>query len=328
MSLRTCSVLITPSSDHDDIMRIMKALELERAIAVVQSVNENDVFRHLVYGLIESVQLTLIHKQKELIDTQISNVPPFPSFNFENGFLGDYLDGKISVATQSEENSINDDQEDVKENGKPEDSTGTKEVKKEERPSEKTTKCEKDGDMVIAPKRRSLTAPKRLSVSQPESEKKPRVMNRRRWKMMCPECRHPVSKASELVSHLRSKHSTTPLLAGFTIRCDCGNESHSDHHFRECDNTKFTVIRKTDEPIRRIHDPKETPQCVMCETYPSTPGGYIDHLHRYHKTTLIQNGIYLRCKCGIDVHSTATLESTHNKKCDGRLYTLHYRIEE
>ncbi|GMS91038.1 hypothetical protein PENTCL1PPCAC_13213, partial [Pristionchus entomophagus] len=63
-----------------------------------------------------------------------------------------------------------------------------------------------------------------------------------------------------------------------------------------------------------------SPQCVLCETYPPTVCGYVDHLYKKHKSTLIQNDIYLLCLCGIIVR-TMDIDPYHNKMCDGRQFT-------
>ncbi|GMR43746.1 hypothetical protein PMAYCL1PPCAC_13941, partial [Pristionchus mayeri] len=67
--------------------------------------------------------------------------------------------------------------------------------------------------------------------------------------------------------------------------------------------------------------------CVysQCGTYPKTARGYVDHLSKYHKSTLMANGIYLECSCGLKVRSTK--DYVHGKECDRRSYTLH-RIDE
>ncbi|GMR43344.1 hypothetical protein PMAYCL1PPCAC_13539, partial [Pristionchus mayeri] len=119
--------------------------------------------------------------------------------------------------------------------------------------------------------------------------------------------------------HLKEKHSTTPSLAGCLLRCDCGHESYSHMHGQECQTANFTIIRNEDAPIRRI---EMTPQCVLCKIHPKTPGGYIMHLRRHHKTTLKGNGVYLKCSCGARYnHEKDYLK--HDKKCTGTDYTLH-----
>ncbi|GMR44103.1 hypothetical protein PMAYCL1PPCAC_14298, partial [Pristionchus mayeri] len=65
-----------------------------------------------------------------------------------------------------------------------------------------------------------------------------------------------------------------------------------------------------------------TPQCVLCEVHPKTPGGYTTHLKRFHKTTLLANGIYLTCSCGMRFNN-AYDPMKHDKKCTGRQFTLH-----
>ncbi|GMS96976.1 hypothetical protein PENTCL1PPCAC_19151, partial [Pristionchus entomophagus] len=65
-------------------------------------------------------------------------------------------------------------------------------------------------------------------------------------------------------------------------------------------------------PIRRLNDQK------FC---PSTPGGYINHLEKTHKSTLIANGIYLTFNCGLEVR--ASHDRSHIGECDRRQFFLH-----
>ncbi|GMR43736.1 hypothetical protein PMAYCL1PPCAC_13931, partial [Pristionchus mayeri] len=136
--------------------------------------------------------------------------------------------------------------------------------------------------------------------------------------------------------HLRRTHSTTPTLAGCLLRCECGHESHSSYHAIECEISNITVVRNEDEPIRRVADnvavrtiiQNTNSQCIYprCEKYPRTPLGYLTHLSRHHKTTLYEKGLFFECSrgCIIDTHIDI---SNHEKKCDGRNYTLH-RMDE
>ncbi|GMR44046.1 hypothetical protein PMAYCL1PPCAC_14241, partial [Pristionchus mayeri] len=56
-----------------------------------------------------------------------------------------------------------------------------------------------------------------------------------------------------------------------------------------------------------------TPQCVLCEMHPKTACGYIGHLTKHHKTTLLANGIYLICACGLN-YTTHDDYMKHDKK--------------
>ncbi|GMR44068.1 hypothetical protein PMAYCL1PPCAC_14263, partial [Pristionchus mayeri] len=67
------------------------------------------------------------------------------------------------------------------------------------------------------------------------------------------------------------------------LRCDCGHESYSVYHSRECEISNFTIVRKGDGSIRRS---RMTPRCVLCEMHPKSPYGYSAHLYFHHKTTL------------------------------------------
>ncbi|KAF8383480.1 hypothetical protein PRIPAC_72622 [Pristionchus pacificus] len=40
------------------------------------------------------------------------------------------------------------------------------------------------------------------------------------------------------------KHSTTAAIAGFVLRCDCGNEKESGVHACELGVTNFTLVQK------------------------------------------------------------------------------------
>ncbi|GMS86465.1 hypothetical protein PENTCL1PPCAC_8640 [Pristionchus entomophagus] len=124
----------------------------------------------------------------------------------------------------------------------------------------------------------------------------------------CPECEYRTKSVNAWMLHLRHIHSTTAVLAGLALLCDCGLECFSSYHNSDCTTANFTVVRKRDGPIRRFDDQKTTPslfsarcECVLCEMYPSTPRGYYDHLQIHHKSTLKANGIYLTCECGLEV---------------------------
>ncbi|GMR43757.1 hypothetical protein PMAYCL1PPCAC_13954, partial [Pristionchus mayeri] len=91
------------------------------------------------------------------------------------------------------------------------------------------------------------------------------------------------------------KVHTSSLQAGCLLLCDCGIESYSYTHSKQCEISNFTIIRKGDGPIRRLTDSVVTPKCALCEKYPKTPCGYTRHLSKHHKTTLIASGHYLLC---------------------------------
>ncbi|GMR44042.1 hypothetical protein PMAYCL1PPCAC_14237, partial [Pristionchus mayeri] len=95
----------------------------------------------------------------------------------------------------------------------------------------------------------------------------------------------------------------------------------------QCEISNFTVIRKGDGLIRRVTDPVATPQCILCKKYPKTPCGYVDHLKRYHKSTLMANGIYLICSCGMRFNIRKN-QNKHDKECDGSDFTLHRRDKD
>ncbi|GMS87885.1 hypothetical protein PENTCL1PPCAC_10060, partial [Pristionchus entomophagus] len=137
----------------------------------------------------------------------------------------------------------------------------------------------------------------------------------------CPECEYRTLNVSTWISHLKKIHSTNPSLASLALSCECGHEGVSHEHSFVCDIAKFTVIRKRDGPIRRLGDEKTTPQCILCEFFPKTPGGYIAHLHRYHKSNLNANGIYLACDCGLEVRTN--YDYNHSNGCDKRQFSLH-----
>ncbi|GMS97294.1 hypothetical protein PENTCL1PPCAC_19469, partial [Pristionchus entomophagus] len=67
---------------------------------------------------------------------------------------------------------------------------------------------------------------------------------------------------------------------------------------------------------------KATPQCILCEVFPTTAISYADHLNNTHKTTLKSNGIYLICSCGKEVRSH-NRDPNHSNDCGGVKFTLH-----
>ncbi|GMS83421.1 hypothetical protein PENTCL1PPCAC_5596 [Pristionchus entomophagus] len=85
---------------------------------------------------------------------------------------------------------------------------------------------------------------------------------------------------------------------------------------------------KKDSDIKRRSNKGEpelaskTPQCVMCEKYPTSTRGYADHLRYQHKSTLKKTGIFLICSCGVeDLSGRSDLK--HGNGCDRRRFSLH-----
>ncbi|GMR55076.1 hypothetical protein PMAYCL1PPCAC_25271, partial [Pristionchus mayeri] len=151
--------------------------------------------------------------------------------------------------------------------------------------------------------------------------------NEKYWEkneLECPECNYGSRSVVAWESHLKVKHSTKPTLAGCLLRCDCGHESYSNTHSNHCKIANFTIIRKGDGTIRRT---KMTPQCVLCKVHPKTTRGYAEHLYRHHKTSLTANGIFLKCGCGFH-YIILNDYKKHDKKCDGRNFSLNKLGEE
>ncbi|GMR44102.1 hypothetical protein PMAYCL1PPCAC_14297, partial [Pristionchus mayeri] len=93
---------------------------------------------------------------------------------------------------------------------------------------------------------------------------------------------------------------------GIFLLCSCGTRYSSDHdqkkHDKKCTGHEFT-LHKLDEV---------TLQCVLCEIHPKTLRGYSAHLRIHHKSTLIKNGVYLQCSCGVR-YNTDNADSKHGK---------------
>ncbi|GMS90798.1 hypothetical protein PENTCL1PPCAC_12973, partial [Pristionchus entomophagus] len=128
----------------------------------------------------------------------------------------------------------------------------------------------------------------------------------------CVLCETYPTTISRYTDHLYSNHRSNLRSNGIFLKCSCGldvrSSSYNPNHSNRCDGSEFTIHKL---------DPLSYPQCVLCEKYPNTISGYAQHLWKYHKSSLDSNGIYLRCSCGFDVHSTKH-NPDHNKKCDGR----------
>ncbi|GMR31440.1 hypothetical protein PMAYCL1PPCAC_01635, partial [Pristionchus mayeri] len=85
---------------------------------------------------------------------------------------------------------------------------------------------------------------------------------------------------------------------------------------------KNSIGKLSKMKFRAVREIEGTPQCVLCEKHPKTPYGYIAHLRLHHKTTLLANGIYLICMCGLR-HCTDRDRKKHDKKCSGHKFSLH-----
>ncbi|GMR44022.1 hypothetical protein PMAYCL1PPCAC_14217, partial [Pristionchus mayeri] len=122
--------------------------------------------------------------------------------------------------------------------------------------------------------------------------------------------------------HLKIYHKTTLLASGIYLLCSCGIRYNSHHdkkkHRKKCTGQEFTLHRR---------DEATTPQCVLCQMHPKTPCGYLYHLRVHHKTTLLKNGIYVLCSCGMRYNSHND-QRKHDKKCNGCEYTLHKLDED
>ncbi|GMS98789.1 hypothetical protein PENTCL1PPCAC_20964, partial [Pristionchus entomophagus] len=158
--------------------------------------------------------------------------------------------------------------------------------------------------------RKSLNDEVSRSIS---ATKKHRLKKKSDKELTCPECEYRTQSVPCWINHLRRKHSTTPALAGLALLCECGHESISEYHSYHCTIGNFTVIRKREGPIRRLDSQKETPPCVLCDAYPTTPLGYVHHLHTQHSSTLRKNQVFLICECGFEVRGEHSLLK-HNKK--------------
>ncbi|GMS86054.1 hypothetical protein PENTCL1PPCAC_8229, partial [Pristionchus entomophagus] len=212
------------------------------------------------------------------------------------------------------------------------DSSETVEVEKRRRSSRGVSKPQNhieslnDSDSEPAVKKlRSDSEKKNDKVGSASDDKNRGMKKLNRTELECPECEFRTQSVCSWYKHLGAKHSTNPTLAGLALLCDCGHESFSCQHFGVCNVANFTVIPKRDGPIRRFNEP--TVKCVLCEFFPKTPTGYTNHLRRYHKSksTLIANGIYLVCACGLEIR---TQSNDHGEGCDRRHFSLHKLDEE
>ncbi|GMS90773.1 hypothetical protein PENTCL1PPCAC_12948, partial [Pristionchus entomophagus] len=133
----------------------------------------------------------------------------------------------------------------------------------------------------------------------------------------CILCETYPSTASGYSAHLSDKHKSTLKRLEVYLICACGQEfrssAHDPEHIKKCDGLKFT-LHKLDKKI--------TPQCVLCEAYPTTSSGYVQHLYVHHRSTLKANGIFLLCSCGKEVRGQR-YDANHSKTCEGLMYTLH-----
>ncbi|GMR50603.1 hypothetical protein PMAYCL1PPCAC_20798, partial [Pristionchus mayeri] len=67
--------------------------------------------------------------------------------------------------------------------------------------------------------------------------------------------------------------------------------------------------------------------CPECLIRPKTAYGYIRHLRDHHKTTLMAKGIYLLCACGFR-YNTQNDQKKHDKSCSGKEFTRHKLNED
>ncbi|GMS91082.1 hypothetical protein PENTCL1PPCAC_13257, partial [Pristionchus entomophagus] len=140
---------------------------------------------------------------------------------------------------------------------------------------------------------------------------------------LCVLCEAHPTTVNGYVQHLYIHHKSTLNENGIFLLCSCGKEvRHSfgdPNHNNMCDGREFTIHKI----VEKVHT---TPQCIMCEVFPTTARGYATHLYKYHKSTLGKNGFYLVCSCGKEVRSYST-DPDRTKKCDGLQFNL-LKLEE
>ncbi|GMR38182.1 hypothetical protein PMAYCL1PPCAC_08377, partial [Pristionchus mayeri] len=117
--------------------------------------------------------------------------------------------------------------------------------------------------------------------------------------------------------HLHHHHGSTLYKNGVYLRCSCGDViSHLKHdpdHSKKCDGLRFSLhklVRKT----------PTTPQCIMCEHYPPTSSAYANHINKYHKSSLSDNGFIVICGCGKEIRSSHF--NCRSKECDRRQFSV------
>ncbi|GMS90120.1 hypothetical protein PENTCL1PPCAC_12296, partial [Pristionchus entomophagus] len=82
----------------------------------------------------------------------------------------------------------------------------------------------------------------------------------------------------------------------------------------------------SDQASVRKSGKKSTPKCIRCDAYPHSAITYARHLVYAHKSTLIADGIYLICGCGIEVRSDNRLAK--HLLCRDSEFTLHKKIKD
>ncbi|GMR35867.1 hypothetical protein PMAYCL1PPCAC_06062, partial [Pristionchus mayeri] len=229
----------------------------------------------------------LMELKEELFDEPLSDVDKeLKDEPFLNEDMSDDIGDMNSLANDMiETRGENETAENNADSSK--DSSETVEVEKRRRSTRNVSKLVRYADAMKEPggedepsakKKKSKSVEKKV-VPQNKKGSSHEVATEKN-ELKCLECGHPTRSAKGWVKHLKVKHSTTPTLAGCLLRCDCGHESFSYNHSQ-----------------------KITPQCVLCEVHPKTPGGYIKHLTKYHKTTLFANDVYILCSCGFRYNS-------------------------
>ncbi|GMS79711.1 hypothetical protein PENTCL1PPCAC_1886, partial [Pristionchus entomophagus] len=128
----------------------------------------------------------------------------------------------------------------------------------------------------------------------------------------CIMCEAHPSTAGGYDGHLEKLHKSSLHAQGMYLICSCGMEVRSKKSFRkkhskECDGREFT-LHKLNE---KIHT---TPQCVICEAYPSTAYGYAKHMSVRHDFSLESIGIYKKKRgCSFSA-GDSTVRSNHYKQ--------------
>ncbi|GMR43808.1 hypothetical protein PMAYCL1PPCAC_14003, partial [Pristionchus mayeri] len=264
--------------------------------------------RYVMFGVIESLHLTLLHLMDETNVTILTNQSSKQSEEINNPSLlvprpiEDPFDVSHSIPHFDEDSSMNAELKKIKKQSK----TSCKPIEyveisdEDDEPFMKISKSEsvegkKDSSMNAEVKKRkkpSKTSSKpieHVEISDEDDE--------------------PMMKISKSESGGRNKIASSSTKG--SSKSDCVKRGLAD---------KQKNRLETDLAVANV-------PCVYseCETYPKTVRSYEYHLAKFHNSTLLKNGIYLICSCGLKVRTCR--DRAHGKECDKRSYTLH-RIDE
>ncbi|GMR37670.1 hypothetical protein PMAYCL1PPCAC_07865, partial [Pristionchus mayeri] len=302
-TFETMSDVLSADSDRELILCSLLSLDSQRSITIKFENNHADVLRTLMFGLIQSLQVTLF----ELTEKSPDGKPPSHSNvdqctqteNNAEEFSGSDNCPSTSSSFEPEYNQVplfaitipkEEEQDDALFNDannflihdnmqfKDEELTNSSPVNQVNPSPSEVDDLDDDilWDEEYQPEEQGTSQQTNISSQSgvnntrkrkyAESNRKTKTPKQSSTKMNCPipDCKYFAYSVTNLLAHLRYKHDTTLRLANAILKCDCGETCISEVHSKRCKIANFEVVKVNDGPIRRLSDIKTASvRCIV-----------------------------------------------------------------